>query len=420
MSTILLVDDDAPFRAVLRDILGPKGHRILEAGDGAEALERLRRMRADLVIADQQMPRMTGMELLRAIREGAAPPPVIMLTAFGTVRQAVDAVHAGATDYLTKPLQSPQALLDAVERILAPESDEIVGDSAPIREIVQTADRIAAKDVPVLITGESGTGKELIARRIHRLSRRASKPLVAVNCAALPDTLAESELFGYERGAFTGAERPRAGRFEEASGGTLFLDEVGELSAGVQAKLLRALEERVVRRLGAARDTAVDIRVIAATNRDLRAGDTFRSDLYFRLAVVTLDIPPLRERPDDVVPIARDLLARLAQRHGFRRPSLTPEAIHDLQAHTWPGNVRELRNAIERALVLRGEEAIRPVDLGLQPAAKTLSASTADVEKERILEALRQTHGSRESAARLLGISVRTLYYRLSRYGLSA
>ncbi|MGZ8869179.1 MAG: sigma-54-dependent transcriptional regulator [Thermoanaerobaculia bacterium] len=418
MSTILIADDDAPFRAVLRDILEPKGHRVIEAVDGRDALERLGRMRVDLVIADQQMPRMTGIELLRAIREMAGPPPVIMLTAFGTVREAVNAVHAGATDYLTKPLESPAALTDAVERVLAPETEAIVGDNPKIRELIETADRVAMKDVPVLLTGESGTGKELVARRIHARSPRAKKPFVAVNCAALPETLAESELFGYERGAFTGAERARAGRFEEASGGTLFLDEVGELSPAVQAKLLRSIEERIVRRLGGTRDIPVDIRIIAATNRDLHDG-SFRSDLFFRLAVVTLTLPPLRDRPDDIEPIARDLLARLAQRHGFRRPSLTRDAIDELRRHLWPGNVRELRNAIERALVLRGEEEIRAADLGLQPAAPTLSESRGEVEKERILEALRQSHGNRDAAARLLGISVRTLYYRLNRFGMT-
>lgn len=418
MSTILIADDDAPFRAVLRDILEPRGHRIIEAVDGREALERLGRMRVDLVIADQQMPRVTGIDMLRAIRETTGGPPVIMLTAFGTVRDAVDAVHAGATDYLTKPLESPAALIAAVERLLVPESETIVGNTPRIRELIETADRVAMKDVPVLITGESGTGKELVARRIHERSPRAKKAFVAVNCAALPDTLAESELFGYERGAFTGAERPRAGRFEEASGGTLFLDEVGELSAAVQAKLLRSLEEKTVRRLGGSRDIPVDIRVIAATNRDLRDG-TFRSDLYFRLAVVTLAIPPLRERPDDIEPIARDLLARLAHRHGFRRPSLTRDAIDVLRGHTWPGNVRELRNAIERALVLRGEEEIRAPDLALQPSAPTLTESRGEVEKDRILQALRQSHGNRDAAARLLGISVRTLYYRLNRFGMT-
>jgi DNA-binding NtrC family response regulator len=418
VSTILIVDDNAPFRAVLRDILEPHGHRVVEAPDGREALERLGRMRVDLIIADQQMPRLGGRELLRAVREMPAPPPLILLTAFGTIRDAVDAVHAGATDYLTKPLESPQSLIDAVERVLAPEEEDVVGESARIRELVETADRVAVKDVPVLITGESGTGKELIARRIHARSPRVRKPFVAVNCAALPETLAESELFGHERGAFTGAERARAGRFEEASGGTLFLDEVGELAPAIQAKVLRALEERVIRRLGATRDIPVDIRVIAATNRDLQEG-AFRSDLYFRLAVVRLEIPPLRERPGDIAMIARNLLGRLAHRHGFRRPSLTPDAIETMTRHRWPGNVRELRNALERALVLRGEEAIRGADLGLPEPARALQHSVADVERERILDALRQTHGNRDAAARLLGVSVRTLYYRLSRYGLT-
>ena len=269
----------------------------------------------------------------------------------------------------------------------------------------------------MLLTGESGTGKELVARRIHRRSRRAAKPFVAINCAALPETLAESELFGHERGAFTGADRQKIGRFEEASGGTLFLDEVGDLSAPVQAKLLRALEERVIRRVGGTRDIPVDIRLIAATNRNLTEG-TFRSDLYFRVAVVRLDLPPLRERLDDTPLIARRLLSLLARKHGVAVPSLTDEALDTLRTHAWPGNVRELRNVLERALVLRGAEPIRPSDLALLPATPSLAASHDEVEKDRVLEALRQSHGNRENAARLLGISVRTLYYRLSRLGL--
>lgn len=419
-TTILVVDDEAPFRAVLREILEPLGHRIVEAANGEEALERLHRVRADLVIADQRMPGMDGLALLRRIREGQAPPPVILLTAFGTIRDAIDAVRAGAIDYLTKPLQSPEALIAVVERALAPsDADEIVGETRRMRELLDTTDRVAARDVQVLLTGESGTGKELVARRIHRLSPRAKKPFVAINCAALPDALAESELFGAERGAFTGADRSRTGRFEEAHGGTLFLDEVGELSATVQAKLLRAIEERVIRRVGGPRDIAVDIRLIAATNRSLREAaesGAFRSDLYFRLAVVTLDLPPLRERVDDIPKIATELLARLARRHGLGTPSLTPDAAAALREYSWPGNVRELRNALERALVLRGNEPVRADDLGLVHGTLTLADSHAEVEKDRILEALRQTHGNREAAARLLGVSVRTLYYRLRRH----
>jgi DNA-binding NtrC family response regulator len=416
MSTILIADDEAPFRAVLRDILEPLGHRIVEAADGEEALERLARMRVDLVIADQRMPRVDGLTLLRRIRLTPSPPPVVLLTAYGTIPDAVDAVRAGAIDYLTKPLESPEALIAVVERALSAEDDDIVGESRRLREIIDTADRVADKDVPVLITGESGTGKELIARRIHRRSKRAKKPFVALNCAALPETLAESELFGHERGAFTGADRQRAGRFEEANGGTLFLDEAGDLAANIQAKLLRALEEHVIRRVGGTRDIPVDVRLVAATNRDLADG-TFRSDLYFRLAVVRFDMPPLRERIDDIPQIARHLLTLLARKHGVAVPSLTNEAIDAMRAHRWPGNVRELRNVLERALVLRGAEPIRASDLALTPRAHSLAASHDEVEKERVLEALRQAHGNRESAARLLGISVRTLYYRLNRLG---
>ena len=418
MNTILIVDDEAPFRAVLRDILEPLGHRVLEAGDGEEALERLGRMRVDLILADQRMPRVDGLALLRRVRLMPSPVPVILLTAYGTIPDAVDAVRAGAADYLTKPLQSPEALVAVVERALtAADDDEIVGENRRLREVVDTADRVADKDVPVLITGESGTGKELVARRIHRRSKRVKKPFVAINCAALPETLAESELFGHERGAFTGAERQRAGRFEEATGGTLFLDEVGDLSAPVQAKLLRALEEHVIRRVGGTRDVPVDVRVIAATNRDLGDG-SFRSDLYFRVAVVRLEIPPLRERADDIAGVAQHLLVTLARKHGVAVPPLMRETLDVLRAHRWPGNVRELRNVLERALVLRGSEPVRPSDLALEPAAPAIPAARDEVEKERVIEALRQTHGNRENAARLLGVSVRTLYYRLSRLGL--
>lgn len=418
MNAILIVDDEAPFRAVLREILEPHGYRVLEAENGEAALERLARMRIDLVIADQRMPGLDGLTLLRRIRMMPIPPAVVLLTAHGSIPDAVDAVRAGAIDYLTKPLESPEQLIAVVERALADEDDDIAGDSHRFRQVIDTADRVAEKDVPVLITGESGTGKELVARRIHRRSRRARKPFVAINCAALPETLAESELFGHERGAFTGADRQRAGRFEEADGGTLFLDEAGELSSAIQAKLLRAIEEHAIRRVGGARDIDVDLRIIAATNGDLADG-SFRSDLYFRLAVVRLEIPPLRERVDDIAPIARHLTARLATKHGLAVPMMTAEAMDALRQHRWPGNVRELRNVLERALVLRGSEPIRASDLALNPATPALAASHEEVEKERVLEALRQAHGNREHAAKLLGVSVRTLYYRLNRLGLA-
>ena len=277
-------------------------------------------------------------------------------------------------------------------------------------------------NVWVLVTGESGTGKELVARRLHARSSRAKAPFVAVNAAALPETLAESELFGADKGAFTGADQPRAGRFEEANGGTLFLDEVGELPLPLQAKLLRALEERAVRRLGGVRETPVDVRLVAATNRDLASeaeSGSFRRDLYFRLAVVVVNVPPLRERAGDVPLLAGHLAARLAARHGVAVPRLSAEALAALEAHSWPGNVRELRNVLERAVVVRGGEEIRAADLGLAsrgPAAQSLDRTHR--EREALLEALRRTGGRREEAAKLLGVSVRTLYYRLKQWGL--
>ena len=423
MSTILIADDDSAFRALLHDILEPEGHRVLDASDGAAALEVLRRAHADLIIADQRMPRMNGIDLLREVRARSSTP-FVLLTGYGTIPDAVEAVRLGAFDYLTKPLQSPAALLDLVTRAIdGPASGEIIAASRAMRELLETADRVAARDVAVLIEGESGTGKELLARRIHARSPRAAQPFVAVNCAALPETLAESELFGFERGAFTGADRQRAGRFEEAHRGTLFLDEVGELSPSVQAKLLRALEERTIRRLGASKDIAVDVRVLAATNRDLAAAaenGSFRSDLFFRLAVVSLRIPALRERPDDLEPLARHLVAQLSRRHRVVAAAVEPEAMEVLRRHLWPGNVRELRNVLERAVVLRAGASIRAEDVEIRPMGERPLQDVAGAgEKEAILDALRRSNGNREEAARRLHISVRTIYYRLRKLGLN-
>ena len=429
MARVLVVDDDASFRALLRDILEGAGHAVTEARDGDEAMRFLLRESFQLVLADQRMPKLDGMGLLRRIRaEAAVPPPFVMLTAFGSIPDAVEAVRFGAADYLTKPLDSPRALLAVADRLLRPEksADDFVTADPKVLELLDLVDRMAPTDVAVLVSGESGTGKELIARRLHAHSRRAAGPFVAVNAAALPETLADSELFGHERGAFTGADRARAGRFEEASGGTLFLDEVGELPPALQAKLLRVLEERTVRRLGSEHDTPVDVRIVAATNRDLAHEiDTggFRRDLYFRLAVFPLVLPPLRERPADVEMLARTFTARLAARHDIAPPELTPAALETLVRHPWPGNARELRNVLENAVVVRGGQPIRPEDLRLSPVAASPAASSLDEEmreREAVLEALRRADGNREAAARLLGISVRTLYYRLRRWGLSS
>ena len=423
MAHVLVVDDEPSFRALLRDILEGAGHGVTEARDGAEALAFLDRGGFDVVLTDRQMPKVDGLELVRRTRARPAPPPVVVLTAHGSIPEAVDAVRLGAADYITKPLPSPGALVDLVASLLPrEEGDDFVTDDPAAKELLALVDRVAARDIAVLVTGESGTGKELVARRLHARSPRAKGPFVAVNAAALPETLAESELFGAERGAFTGADQSRAGRFEEAGGGTLFLDEVGELPAALQSKLLRVLEERVVRRLGGSRDLPVDVRLVAATNRDLaqesEAG-TFRQDLFFRLAVVVVNIPPLRERPGDIAIIARHFAARLAARHRVPVPVLTEEALESLAGYPWPGNVRELRNVLERAVVVRGGEPIRAADLALAGSATGApSLDRAHREREALLAALRRTGGRRDEAARLLGISVRTLYYRLKQWGI--
>jgi DNA-binding NtrC family response regulator len=431
VARILVADDEPSFRELLADILEGAGHEVVEARDGVEALAALERGAFDLVLADQRMPRVDGLELLRRSRHLAAPPPLVMLTAYGTIPEAVEAVRLGAADYLTKPLPSPAALLAAVDRLLAPDegSGAFVTEDPTAKELLDLIDRVAPRDVSVLVTGESGTGKELVARRLHAKSARAAGRFVAVNCAALPEALAESELFGHEKGAFTGADRQRQGRFEEAGGGTLFLDEVGDLPPALQAKLLRVLEERVVRRLGGAADIPVDVRLVAATNRDLSAAVAdggFREDLYFRLAVVTVSLPPLRGRPGDIPVLARHLVADLAARHHLPLPELDPAVLAALQRHQWPGNVRELRNVLERALIVRAGAAIRAEDVTpaivAAPSPGEVGAMPLDREvreREALLEALRRAGGNRQEAARLLDVSVRTLYYRLRRFGIS-
>ncbi len=434
MARILVADDDPGFRSLLADILESAGHDPLEVRDGAEALAALERGGFDLVLSDQRMPRMDGLELLRRMRAAGMTAPMVVLTAYGTIPDAVEAVRLGASDYMTKPLPSPAALLAVVNRTLAPAeaNDTFVAGSSRRREVLDLIDRVAPRDVAVLVTGESGTGKELIARRLHTRSGRSLGPFVAVNCAALPESLAESELFGHEKGAFTGADRQRRGRFEEAEGGTLLLDEIGDLPATLQAKLLRVLEERTVRRVGGTEEVPVDVRLVAATNLDLAAAveaGSFRRDLFYRLAVVEAHLPPLRERHGDVAALADHLLDRLAARHGVPRGALAPEALAVLERHDWPGNVRELRNVLERAVVVRAGAPIRPDDLALHRGGAPVAPPQAPSgeppldrdarEREAVVEALRRADGNRELAARMLGISVRTLYYRLRTFGLS-
>jgi two-component system, NtrC family, response regulator HydG len=437
---VLVVDDDSGVRYTLREILESAGFDVDVAADGVEALERLQQTPAQLVITDLRMPRMDGMDLLRKLVAQNPAPRVVVITAHGSERQAVEAVKAGAHDYFRKPFDSDE-LLAVVRRAteaarLSLENERLRGELALSRTLVFASEpmsalavlvgRVAPRDNTVLITGESGTGKERIAEAIVRASRRADKPFVRFNCASLTAELAEAELFGHVRGAFTGAVRSRAGLFGEADGGTLLLDEVSELPLALQATLLRALQEGEIRAVGEDRPRHVDVRVLASCNRDLKAEvarGSFREDLYYRLAVVELHVPPLRERRDDIPVLARHFLDGAAERLGVA-PFQIPEGLFSrLLTHHWPGNVRELHNAIERLVALSPENELDLSMLSLNPtgpaeAPSTLRSKVDAYERGLIVEALRATSGNRSEAARQLGISRVTLHDKLKKHGL--
>jgi len=439
METILVIDDDPSFRKLLTTILAGEGYAVTPAESVSAARAALERKQFHLVITDLRLPDGDGLAVLRAVKEQSADTPVLLITAYGTVASAVEAMKAGAADYLGKPLASPDELRLTVrraleharvrrERDLIREQEQarfgcgqIIADHPRMRRVLELALKVAPTPATVLLTGESGTGKELVARCIHQHSPRAGRVFVPVNCAALSPTLIESELFGHERGAFTGAAAQHAGRFERAHGGTLFLDEIGELEGALQAKLLRVLQEKTFERVGGSREITVDVRVIAATNRDLAqlvADRKFREDLYYRLSLFPIEMPPLRERGGDIVRLARFFLERAAAR--LRKPQvrLTEAAEAVLISYAWPGNVRELENLMERMAILCDSE-VEPDDLPVTAAGPSRPVLFKDIERKAIEDALASNQGNRARTARQLGISLRTLQYRLKEYGLT-
>lgn len=436
---VLVVDDEPRIRRIMEMALGDRGYRVLTASSAEEADEILLSNAVDAVVTDLQLPGRSGLELLGDIRRARPGLPVILITAFGTVETAVEALKAGAFDYVLKPFS-----VDELEALVAgalearasanpvdPEdADAVVAESPAMIRVLSLVRQVAAAPSTVLITGETGVGKEVVARLIHRLSGRGEAPFLAVNCAAIPGELLEAELFGSERGAYTGSVKDRPGRFEIADGGTLFLDEIGDMPLSLQPKLLRVLQEGVVERLGSPRTRQVDVRVLAATHQDLEERvhtGAFREDLYYRINVFPIHVPPLRERIEDVEPLAMAILRDLAGRLGVEA-SLNPAALERLRRHLWPGNVRELRNALERAVLLAPDGRIEPEHLpppGEAPertrssdGVELLGDAVARAEREAIEAALEATQDNKAQAARLLGISVRTLFYKIEKLGL--
>jgi DNA-binding NtrC family response regulator len=448
---ILIVDDDSSVRRVMQMQLAEAGYEVLPATTGSEAHRLLMERRPKLVITDLRMPDLDGIELLRRIAESEIQTTVIMITAFGSIETAVQAMRLGAYDYITKPIDY-EALMLAVHRAMERQNlidevrnlrsaldqrygfENIVGHSKSLLRVLEMASRVAQHDTTVLINGETGTGKELLARAIHHNSRRRNQPFVTINCGAIPKDLIEAELFGYARGAFTGAGSTKPGKVELADGGTLFLDEIGELPLESQVKLLRLIQHGEVERVGATTTQTINVRIIAATHRNLQAmveDGAFREDLYYRLAVVPLYLPPLRERKEDIPELVEHLFHKAKERHGMQNVRVVPSLAAHFAGHRWPGNVREMENVIERMLVLSNGEQITekdlPEELRLAPvhAPKSLllelpeeGISLEGIERELLLRALEKFKGNQTQAARYLDISRRTLIYRMEKHGL--
>jgi DNA-binding NtrC family response regulator len=456
---ILLVEDKDSLRTMLRLALESQGYGVIEARDQGEAIRELRQAEPDLILSDLRLPEGDGLGVLRAAKEIDGEIPVIVMTAYGSIEDAVAAMKQGALDFLAKPVDPDHLLLlvsralqqrrIAVENLLLKEelavrrgAPQLVGDDPSLRKVFGSLQRAAGTDTTVLLEGESGTGKELFARSLHALSPRADAPFVAINCAAIPETLLETELFGHEKGAFTGAVARKPGKFEMAHRGTLFLDEIGDLPLSLQAKILRALEERRFERVGGTASVQVDVRLVAATNRGLKAAVAqrrFREDLYFRLSVFPITVPPLRERPGDIPLLARFFLERVSRDLKKRSLTLTPEALETLQSYRWPGNVRELQNCIERAAILTEGDAILPRHLNLsfaepppEPpspwAALDLSGSlnevtrraVSQVERLKLEEVLKEASGNKGRASELLQIPYKSLLAKLKEHDIES
>ncbi|GAB7078499.1 sigma-54-dependent transcriptional regulator [Megalodesulfovibrio paquesii] len=469
MKRLCIIDDEPGHRLMVRAIMEDAGWKVVEAGNGEEGLTLLRdeaaNERAGVVLLDMRMPGMDGRETLQALQRIRPELPVVMLTAYGSVDLAVEAMKRGAYDFLTKPADNEELLstlekaheygrllqesavlargaLGSLEGLAEGVARPLVGESPAMREVQELIARAGPSEATILILGESGTGKELIAEALHAASHRAGMPLIKINCAALPEQLLESELFGYKKGAFTGAMKDKPGRFALAEGGTLFLDEIGELPLTLQAKLLRALQERVVEPLGAVKPVPVDVRVLAATNKDLNqaiAEGSFREDLYFRLNILEITAPALRDRLEDLPLLTSHLLDKLARKNRRAAPAVSGLFLDALRYYPWPGNVRELENVLERALILSGAETLQPAQLpprvleakesmGFRSArsgdpmtgpAAISPALLEEAEREAIVKALDAHGGHRERTAQALGISRRTLQYKISRFGLA-
>ncbi|MBW2091043.1 MAG: sigma-54-dependent Fis family transcriptional regulator [Deltaproteobacteria bacterium] len=460
METILVVDDEKNYLVVMSTLLSEQGYEVLTAENGKQALEIIEESDLDLVLTDMKMPKMDGIELVKEIHRINPEQPVIVMTAFGTVEKAVQAMKAGAFDYITKPFQNEELMLNIRKALdmykLVRENkaltqelrqryqfENIIGKTRVMQDIFRMIEKVADTQANVLVTGESGTGKELIARAIHQGNQtRRDKRFITVNCAALPETLLESELFGHEKGAFTGAVASRKGRFEIAHGGTLFLDEIGDMSLPLQAKLLRVIQEREFERLGGNRTIKVNVRLVAASNQDLKqkaAEKLFREDLLYRLNVIHLHLPPLRERTDDIPLLVNHFIRLYSQKSGRPDIKVSPEAMRLIYAYHWPGNVRELENVMERAVILCPDQTIRPEDLpeelvsqeaGFQtgvelsdidkfiPPQVQLNEALETIEKQMIERALKRANHVQAHAASLLGIKKNVMQYKLKKYDL--